>query len=132
MKALFVILLFISMNVWACGGMSIRPSDIGEGVVEARLSAILPPLFSGKTETKKETAVVKAVVELSSDGAIVRVTKIDVEPNNLPKEPIIDSIMKARFYPRTKDKRPVSVEEFKFVWEFKIQSLPKQTINTDL
>jgi hypothetical protein len=130
MKTIFAILLFTSMNSWAC--MTIRPTNIGDGVVEAQLSAIIAPLFSGFIDTEKDLAIVKAIVELSTEGTIVSVIKIDIKPSYLPKAQIEDSIMKAKFLPRTKDKVPVPVKDFEFVWEFEIQSMPKHTLTLDL
>ena len=116
MKIIISVLLLLSFHALAC------TSDlIGEGM----LSSINEPAFSSDTSSHYKEVEVRALLHLSSSGNVSEVIKLEVNPDNLPKEPILASLKNAKFLPRTNHSRAIEAKDFDFVWIFELNKKPE-------
>lgn len=120
MKLIILILLLISENALACfQSVTTKPT----------LSFIVEPIFLKEIDTNSQRARVKAILHLSTTGKVLKISQLEIEPANLPKESILKSIRNAKFIPGMMNQRRIEVEDYEFVWEFELNK--KLSINLD-
>ncbi len=120
MKLIILILLLISENTFAC---------IPSVTTKPTLSFIVEPVFLKEIDSNSQRARVKAILHLSASGKVLKISHLEVEPANLPKEPILRAIRHAKFIPGMMNERRIEVEDYEFVWEFELNK--KLSINLD-
>jgi len=132
MKAVYFLLLFLPFAASACIDENDVRSAIPQRIVPPKVNFIFAPIFDSNISTNEPSANVTALLSLSKDGTVTKILKLEIFPKSLPKEPIIQSIEKARFFPKTDNSIPVEANEFDFDWEFDIRTGPKIDIDLEL